>query len=163
MVDLTSVRSTAAHPTAKPTVPIDPAERLRPLPKTQLPRSCQKPTITIHPGDLGQRDRYRQDLRHLSPSWRDAFKPIRANNEGLNGRAKSHRIDISRPEKRLAHRRVAQTILVALMICTLNLQIIYSWHLTTGTQPAPTDEDTCPKTDGIVPTPPAVNGIPPPR
>ncbi|MFE9144520.1 hypothetical protein [Streptomyces tubercidicus] len=157
------MRSTAAHPTAKPTVPIDPAERLRPLPKTQLPRSCQKPTITIHPGDLGQRDRYRQDLRHLSPSWRDAFKPIRANNEGLNGRAKSHRIDISRPEKRLAHGRVAQTILVALMICTLNLQIIYSWHLTTGTQPAPTDEDTCPKTDGIVPRPPAVNGIPPLR
>ncbi|MFJ9851166.1 hypothetical protein [Streptomyces sp. NPDC101150] len=163
VVDLTSARSTAGHPAAKPTVPITPAERLRPLPKSQLPRICQKPTITIHPGDLGWRDKYRQDLRYLSPSWHDAFKPIRAHNEGLNGRAKGHRIDISRPEKRLAHGRVAQTILVALMICTLNMQIIYSWHLTTGTEPAPTDEDAHPQAGGLVPPPRVVSGIPPPR
>ncbi|GAA0940852.1 hypothetical protein [Nonomuraea longicatena] len=45
-----------------------------------------------------------------------AAGPIRANTEGLNGRAKSSDIDLGDPKNRLAHGRVAETILTALMI-----------------------------------------------
>jgi hypothetical protein len=69
VVDLTNPRATAAAPAAKPTVPIPPAERLRPKPNEDLPRVCQRPTITIHPGDLGKIDKYRQDRHYLHPSW----------------------------------------------------------------------------------------------
>ncbi|MEU8544060.1 hypothetical protein AB0C52_29380 [Streptomyces sp. NPDC048717] len=63
VVDLTNKRATAAHSAAKPTVSIPQSERLRPLPKSELPQICQKPTITIRPGDLGKFDKFRQD-RH---------------------------------------------------------------------------------------------------
>ncbi|MFI9239547.1 hypothetical protein [Streptomyces sp. NPDC053079] len=161
-VDLTNLRATTAHTAAKAIVPIDPAERLRPLPQSELPRICQKPTITVRPGDLGQRDKFRQDFPYLGPAWHDTYKPIRANNEGLNGRAKSHRIDIADPKKRLAHGRVAQTILVALMICTLNLQILHDWHLATGTQPHPEEGSHSPYRDRPAPASPDNRGIPPP-
>ncbi|MFD8478861.1 hypothetical protein [Kitasatospora sp. NPDC059673] len=131
-------------------------------PASELPRICRQPTITLHPGDLGKLDKFRQDRHYLSPAWHDAYRPVRANNEGLNGRAKGHRIDISEPKKRLAHGRTAQTILVALMICMINLQILDDWHRTTGEQSPETDylaedgEDLTPVTD----TP---NGRPPPN
>ncbi|MFE4590859.1 hypothetical protein [Streptomyces laurentii] len=128
VVDLTNKRATAAHAAAKPTVPIPQAERLRPLPKGELPRICQKPTITVRPGDLGKLDKFRQDRHYLHPTWQDAYRPERANIEGLNGRAKSHGIDISDPTRRLAHGRVAQTILLALMICSINLHIVFAWQ-----------------------------------
>ncbi|MEV5508565.1 hypothetical protein [Streptomyces orinoci] len=162
-VDLTSLRATAAHTAAKPIVPVEPAKRLRPLPQDELPRICQKPTITIHPGDLGQREKFRQDFRYLSGPWQDVYKPIRANNEGLNGRAKSHRINLTDASKRLAHGRVAQTILIALMICTINLQILHDWHLTTGAPPHSTDNHPGPGSHHIAPVQPANSGIPPPR
>ncbi|WP_414168816.1 hypothetical protein ACMATS_22340 [Streptoverticillium reticulum] len=162
-VDLTNLRATAAHAAAKPTVPIATAERLHPPPSGELPRICQKPTLTLHPGGLGQRDKFRQDFPYLGPAWHDAYKPIRANNEGLNGRAKGHRIDIGDPKKRLAHGRAAQTILVALMICTLNLQILHDWHLTTGTTPTPETASSAPDNDNPAMTAtPASTGIPPP-
>ncbi|MFD7714334.1 hypothetical protein [Streptomyces sp. NPDC059814] len=132
VVDLTDMRATAAHSAAKPTVPIPQGERLRPLPQDQLPRICQKPTITVRPGALGKLDKFRQDRHYLHPTWQDAYRPERANIEGLNGRAKSH--GISDPTKRLAHGRVAQTILLALMICSINLHILFSWDQTTRTQ-----------------------------
>ncbi|WP_327425455.1 hypothetical protein OG963_00860 [Streptomyces sp. NBC_01707] len=132
-VDLTNRRATAAHTAAKPTVPIPQAERLRALPKQELPRICQKPTITVRPGDLGKRDKFRQDRHYLHPSWQDAYRPERANIEGANGRLKSHGINIADPSKRLAHGRVAQTILLALMVCSANLQMLFSWDQTTGT------------------------------
>lgn len=134
VVDLTNKRAAAAHNAAKPTVPIPQGERLRPLPKDELPRICQKPTITIRPGALGKLDKFRQDRHYLHPTWQDAYRPERANIEGLNGRAKSHGIDISDPTKRLAHGRVAQTVLLALMICSINLRILFTWQQTTGTQ-----------------------------
>ncbi|WP_405692665.1 hypothetical protein [Streptomyces sp. NBC_00057] len=134
VVDLTDKRATAAHSAAKPNVPIPQGERLRPLPKSELPRICQKPTITVRPGDLGKLDKFRQDRHYLHPTWQDVYRPERANIEGLNGRAKSHGIDISDPTKRLAHGRVAQTILLALMICSINLHILFSWQQTTGAQ-----------------------------
>ncbi|MCC3769847.1 hypothetical protein [Streptomyces sp. UNOC14_S4] len=162
-VDLTSPRATAAHTAAKPTVPLPAAERLHPPPKGELPRICQKPTLTLHPGGLGPHDKFRQDFPYLGPAWHDAYKPIRANNEGLNGRAKSHRIDISDPKKRLAHGRVAQTILVALMTCTLNLQILHDWHLATGTQPTPeTTGNDLSHNSHVMTITSASTGIPPP-
>ncbi|MGK5637642.1 hypothetical protein ACSNOK_04885 [Streptomyces sp. URMC 126] len=162
-VDLTNLRATAAHSAAKTAVPIPTAERLRPPPKNELPRICQKPTITLHPGGLGAHDKFRQDFPYLGPAWHDTYKPIRANNEGLNGRAKSHRIDIGDPKKRLAHGRAAQTILVALMVCTLNLQILHDWHLTSGTPPTPETVFSGFKHDGhLTPTAHTSTGIPPP-
>ncbi|MEU9145910.1 hypothetical protein [Streptomyces sp. NPDC048349] len=79
-------------------------------------------------------DKFRQDRHFLHPTWQDVYQPQRANIEGLNGRAKAHGIDISDPSKRLAHGRVAQAILLALMICSVNLAILHSWRQTTGTQ-----------------------------
>ncbi|MEU3776377.1 hypothetical protein AB0F11_24880 [Streptomyces sp. NPDC032472] len=104
-----------------------------PPPKNELPRICQRPTITVRPGDLGMIDKFRQDRYYLHPSWQDVYRLQRANIEGLNGRAETHGINISDPSKRLAHGRVAQAILLALMICSVNLAILHSWHQTTGT------------------------------
>ncbi|MCX5211156.1 hypothetical protein OG689_41940 [Kitasatospora sp. NBC_00240] len=160
VVDLTNARSTAAHPSAKPSIQISPAERLRPANKNELPRICRKPTITVHPGDLGKLDKFRQDRHYLSPDWRDAYKPIRAHNEGLNGRAKGHRIDIADPKKRLAHGRVAQSLLLALMILMINLQILHDWTRTSSAEPieAGRGQDY----DGLTPIPLTTNGLPPP-
>ncbi|MDH6710187.1 hypothetical protein P3T27_006936 [Kitasatospora sp. MAA19] len=80
VVDLTNARSTAAHLAAKPSVQITPAERLRPPPGKDLPRICRKPTITVRPGDLGKLDKLRQDRHYLTPTWHDAYKPMRAHN-----------------------------------------------------------------------------------
>ncbi|MFD7018523.1 hypothetical protein [Streptomyces sp. NPDC059928] len=163
-VDLTNRRATAAHPAAKPPVPIPPAERLRPLPASDLPRICQKPTITIHPGDLGSLEKFRQDRHYLHPSWQDAYRPARANIEGLNGRAKSHTIDISAPAKRLAHGRAAQTVLLALMICSINLHILHVWDQTTATDAAARDTTREINTLGAPVSPaPIAAGLPPPR
>ncbi|MDX3098964.1 hypothetical protein PV417_31420 [Streptomyces sp. ME19-03-3] len=161
VVDLTNKPATAAHSAAKPTVPIPQAERLRPLPKRELPRICQKPTITVQPGALGKLDKFRQDRHYLHPTWHDAYRPERANIEGLNGRAKSHGIDISDPTKRLAHGRVAQTILLALMICSINLHILFAWQQSTGTRATPTTHEI---TALAAPAarPPDTAGLPPP-
>ncbi|MEV7928528.1 hypothetical protein [Kitasatospora sp. NPDC088779] len=160
VVDLTSTRSTSAHLSAKPSVQITPAERLRPPPVKDLPRICRKPTITVRPGDLGKIDKLRQDRPYLGPAWRDAYKPMRAHNEAVNGRAKGHRINIADPKKRLAHGRVAQAILLALMVLMINLLTIQDWFSTTGPEPATTA--TVKDYDGLTPTPADFNGLPPP-
>ncbi len=141
-------------------IPISPAERLRPPNETELPRICRKPTITVRPGDLGKIDKFRQDHPYLSPAWRDAYKPIQAHNEGLNGRAKGHRINIADPRKRLAHGRVAQTILLALMILMINLQIIHDWIGVNGSESAMNGSDQ--DYDGLTPMLLTTNGHPPP-
>lgn len=161
MVDLTNKRATAAHSAAKPTVPIPQGERLRPLPKGELPRICQKPTNTIRPGALGKLDKFRQDRHYLHPTWQDAYRPERANIEGLNGRAKSHGIDISDPTKRLAHGRVAQTILLALMICSINLHILFAWQQTSGARATATTPEVVTITGPAAQTP-SEAGLPPP-
>ncbi|MFI6690110.1 hypothetical protein [Streptomyces sp. NPDC050485] len=132
VVDLTNPRATAAHAAAKPTIAIPQAERLQPPPATELPRICQQHTITVHPGDLGKLDKFRQDRHYLHPAWQDAYRPERANIEGVNGRLKSHGINIADPTKRLAHGRVAQTILLALMVCSSNLQMLFTWAQATS-------------------------------
>ncbi|WP_329020267.1 hypothetical protein [Streptomyces sp. NBC_00690] len=161
MVNLTNRRATTAHTAAKPTVPISQGERLRPLPEKELPRICQKPTITVRPGDLGKMDKFRQDRHYLHPTWQAAYRPERANIEGLNGRAKSHGIDISNPAKRLAHGRVAQTTLLALMICSINLHILFTWQQTTSAGAATTTHEG-PTLTGPTPRPPDATGLPPP-
>ena len=160
-MDLTSPRATAAASAAKPTVPIPPAERSRPLPKDELPRVCKRPTITIRPGDLGKIDKYRQDRHYLHPTWSDAYRPIRANTEGLNGRAKGRGIDIADPRKRPAHGRVAQTILLALMICAINLDILSTWEQTTG-QTVATEPETISEPTGHVAPAVITDGLSPP-
>jgi hypothetical protein len=75
---------------------------------------------------------------------------------------KGHRIDLAEPKRRLAHGRAAQAILVALMICMLNLQILHDWHHTTG-QPQPdTDLTSTPPIGEPSATGPTPNGRPPP-
>lgn len=161
-MDLTNHRATAAHTAAKPTVPIPQAERLRPPATEELPRICRKPTLTVRPGDLGKLDKYRQDRHYVHPTWQDAYRPGRANIEGLNGRAKGHHIDIADPRKRLAHGRVAQTILLALMICSINLHILFAWDNTT-TQTISTGKPAeITETIRRAPQPVAATGLPPP-
>ncbi|MFB6904073.1 hypothetical protein ACFCWB_07355 [Streptomyces bacillaris] len=162
VVDLTNKRATAAHAAAKPTVPIPQGERLRPLPKGELPRICQKPTITVRPGDLGKLDKFRQDRHYLHPTWQDAYRPERANIEGLNGRAKSHGIDVSDPTKRIAHGRVAQTILLALMICSINLHILFAWQQTSEARATATTHEVAPIAGPAAREPDAA-GLPPPN
>jgi hypothetical protein len=163
VVDLTNARAVAAHPAAKPAAQISPAERLRPPPKSELPKICRQPTITLRPGDLGKLDKLRQDRHYLSQAWHDAFKPIRANNEGINGRAKGFRIDLADPKRRLAHGRAAQTILVALMLCTLNLQILHDWrHANNIAEPLNASETSNEPPQTKDPSGPAETGRPPP-
>ncbi|PYC82677.1 hypothetical protein C7C46_09995 [Streptomyces tateyamensis] len=85
---------------------------------------------------------------------------MRAHNEGLNGRAKGHHIDIADPKTRLAHGRVAQTILLALMILMINLQIIHDWIATNSPEPAADGNDR--DYDGLAPMQLTANGLPPP-
>ncbi|MGW3230234.1 hypothetical protein [Kitasatospora sp. NPDC001095] len=158
MVDLTSTRSTAAHLAAKPSVQIAPAERLRPPPVKDLPRICRKPTITVRPGDLGKIDKLRQDRPYLSPAWHDAYKLMRAHNESVNGRAKGHHINIADPKKRLAHGRVAQAILLALMILMINLLTIQDWFCTTS--PELTTTHTVEDYDDLTPPPRSSTAFP---
>ncbi|MER6562038.1 hypothetical protein ABT300_30735 [Streptomyces sp. NPDC001027] len=63
---------------------------------------------------------------------------------------------------RLAHGRVAQTILLALMILTINLDILRSWTQTST--PAAKNESTEEnlRNDGQRPPIPSASGIPPP-
>ncbi|MEV4250257.1 hypothetical protein AB0J63_43490 [Streptosporangium canum] len=123
-VDLTDARQRAAHPAAKP----------RGLPPTpdhkagELPKICHQRTVTLHPGDLGHLDKFRQDLPYLSPSWRGTYSPVRAMTEGLNGRLKGHDLDLSDPKNRLAHGRVAQSILVALLVAVANDHFLDQWR-----------------------------------
>ncbi|MCX4970711.1 hypothetical protein OHA98_39360 [Streptomyces sp. NBC_00654] len=114
-VDLTDARQTGTHPAARPTV-ITPA-----APGHSLPDICRQQSITIRPGDLGTIEKFRQDVAYLTDTWTSTFKVIRAQNEGINGILTGHHIDISEPKNRLAHGRVAQTLLVALMATITNL------------------------------------------
>ncbi|MER5426842.1 hypothetical protein [Streptosporangium roseum] len=125
-VDLTDARQRAAHVAAKPRVlPPAPDHKTRDLPKI-----CHQQTITLHPGDLGHLDKFRQDLAYLSPSWRGTYSTVRAMTEGLNGRLKGHDLDLSDPKNRLAHGRVAQTILAALLVAVANDHFLDQWRHT---------------------------------
>ncbi|MCY0945876.1 hypothetical protein [Streptomyces antarcticus] len=76
------------------------------------------------------------------------------------GRLKSHGINIADPSKRLAHGRVAQTVLLALMICSANLQMLFSWTQTTGSSGI---ADAITELAAIAPASITANGLPPPQ
>ncbi|MER7506192.1 DUF6461 domain-containing protein [Nonomuraea pusilla] len=48
--------------------------------------------------------------------------------EGINGRLEGHHIDLGDPKNRLAHGRVAQTLLAALMVAITNELILLAWR-----------------------------------
>jgi len=125
-VDLTDTRQRATHPAAKPrTLPPTPDHKTG-----ELPKICHQHTITLHPGDLGHLDKFRQDLPYLSPSWRGTYSAARAMTEGLNGRLKGHDLDLGDPKNRLAHGRVAQTLLIALLVTVANDHFLDQWRHT---------------------------------
>jgi hypothetical protein len=157
-VNLADLRQRAAHAAAKPTVLVPPGDRDK---TGDLPKICTQQTITLRPGDLGVKDKLRQDLHYLSPAWQGTFKTIRANTEGINGRIKGQVINLSDPTNRLAHGRVAQTLLVALMICIANQQILLAWRQVHEPPPLPTPQQ-IPNQDPNGSDRPAVNGGRPP-
>ncbi|MEV1001766.1 hypothetical protein [Nonomuraea sp. NPDC050202] len=132
-VDLTDARQRAAHPAAKPRV-LPPQPDLK---TDQLPKICRQHTITVRKDDLGHLDKFRQDLAYLSPAWIGTYKPVRANTEGINGRLKGHDLDLGDPKNRLAHGRVAQTILAALLIAVANDHFLDQWRHTHEPQDEP--------------------------
>ncbi|MFE0102961.1 hypothetical protein [Streptomyces sp. NPDC059009] len=155
-IDLTDSRERSNHPAARPTV------IATNTPGGPLPDVCRQKSITIRPGDLGTMEKFRQDLPYLTDAWSSTFAVVRAQTEGINGILKGHRIDISEPKNRLAHGRVAQTLLVALMVTVANLMILDVFCQTTRGEHLPaTSYDTEPTaTEQTVPAP---TGRPPPQ
>ena len=105
-----------------------------PGPRTSCRGSSRNPPSPSTPAPSASSTSSARTGTTLHPTWQDAYRPERANIEGLKGRAKSYGIDISDPTKRLAHGRVAQTILLALKICSINLHILFIWQQTTSTR-----------------------------
>lgn len=101
-------------------------------------------------------EKFRQDLSYLTDTWSSTFKVTRAQMEGINGILKGHTIDISEPKNRLAHGRVAQTLLVALMVTVANLMILDTFCQTTRGEHLPAaahDDDTPTEPDASPPRP----------
>ena len=61
---------------------------------------------------------------------------------GINGRLKGHDLDLSDPKNRLAHGRVAQTILVALLVTVANDHFLDQWRHTTSPKTCPSHPPT---------------------
>ncbi|MFK4039372.1 hypothetical protein ACI2LC_26545 [Nonomuraea wenchangensis] len=159
-VDLTDARQRAAHSAAKPRV-LPPQPDLK---ASQLPKICSQHTITIRKDDLGHLDKFRQDLAYLSSAWIGTYKSVRANTEGINGRLKGHDLDLGDAKNRLAHGRVAQTILVALLVTVANDHFLDQWRHIHELQDRPVTLADTPQApaqpfDGI---PPAGQSRPPP-
>ncbi|WP_433367417.1 hypothetical protein [Streptosporangium sp. CA-115845] len=70
--------------------------------------------------------------------------------EGLNGRLKGHDLDLGDPKNRLAHGRVAQTILIALLVAVANDHFLDQWRHTHQ----PPDEPDAPADDLETPAEP---------
>ncbi|MFI7694175.1 hypothetical protein ACIBQ6_34280 [Nonomuraea sp. NPDC049655] len=136
-VDLTDARQRAAHPAAKPRV-LPPQPDLK---AAQLPKSAAS-TITVRKDDLGHLDKFRQDLVYLSSAWIGTYESIRANTEGINGRLKGHDLDLGDPKHRPAHGRVAQTILVALLVTVANDRFLTSGATFTSPKTSPSHSPT---------------------
>jgi hypothetical protein len=84
--------------------------------------------------------------------------------EGLNGRLKGHDLDLSDPKNRLAHGRVAQSLLTALLVTVANDHFLDAWrHIhqppDEPATPVNTPQNPAEPFDG---TPPAGQSRPPP-
>ncbi|RBQ13935.1 hypothetical protein DP939_43385 [Spongiactinospora rosea] len=156
-IDLADARRRAAHPSAKPRT-LPPLRDQRP---EDQPKVCRQQSITLHPGDLGHLDKFRQDLPYLTPAWAGTYRAVRANTEGINGRLKSFDLDLGEPKNRPAHGRVAQTLLIALIVTVANDNFLDAWRHTHQPEPAPSDITT--ELGGQeVADPPIPAGKPPP-
>ncbi|MFI7636759.1 hypothetical protein [Nonomuraea sp. NPDC049400] len=65
------------------------------------------------------------------------------------------------PKNRLAHGRVAQATLVALMVCVANLHMLASWRQTTDRRPVAHTAATLASGQSSSPLPPARSRPPP--
>ncbi|MCK2213308.1 hypothetical protein MF672_005790 [Actinomadura sp. ATCC 31491] len=159
-VDLTDARQRAAHPAAKPRI-LPPHPDLK---AAEQPKICRQHTITLHPGDLGHLDKFRQDAIYLSPRWEGVYKPVRAMTEGINGRLKGHDLDLGDPKARLARGRVAQSILVALLVTVANDHFLDQWRHIHQPPDEPDVVASTPQTPAALfdGTPPAGQSRPPP-
>ncbi|MEU4230081.1 hypothetical protein AB0F17_37815 [Nonomuraea sp. NPDC026600] len=85
--------------------------------------------------------------------------------EGLNGRLKSHDLDLSDPKNRLAHGRVAQTILAALRVTVANDHFLDQWRQTHRPETLTIEPPDHARdlTDQRPSEPPTPNGTSPPR
>ncbi|MFI0424061.1 hypothetical protein [Spongiactinospora sp. 9N601] len=156
-IDLADARRRAAHPSAKPRT-LPPLRDQRP---GDQPKVCRQQTITLHPGDLGHLDKFRQDLPYLTPAWAGTYRAVRANTEGINGRLKSFDLDLGEPKNRPAHGRVAQTLLIALIVTVANDNFLDAWRHTHQPEPAPSDITTELGSQEVA-DPPIPAGKPPP-
>ncbi|MEV5500559.1 hypothetical protein AB0M50_34685 [Nonomuraea fuscirosea] len=103
-------------------------------------------------------------MAYLSPVWIGTYKSVRANTEGINGRIKGHDLDLGDPKNRLAHGRVAQTILVALLVTVANDHFLDQWRHIHEPQDEPVTRADTPRTPAgsFEGTPPAGQSRPPP-
>ncbi len=152
-------RSPAGRPPLGQTPHPAPARDQRP---DEQPKICRQQTITLHPDDLGHLDKFRQDLPYLTPVWAGTYRAVRANTEGINGRLKSFDLNLGEPKNRPAHGRVAQTLLIALIVTVANDDFLDAWRHTHQPDPAPEDTTTG-LDDQNAAAPPAPTGEPPPR
>jgi hypothetical protein len=159
-IKLEVLRNRTSDSAAKPTVQVPAREQENPPDSATLPAICRGRSMTVH---AHQSAKFRQDEHYLSEEWAAVYKPIRAHNEGANGRLKNHEIDIGNRKHRPARGRVAQSLLLAIMICIGNLQILNDWRLERGSdflddahyaELAPMDTQAPPPTD-LGPTPDA--------
>lgn len=135
-LDLSDRRQRAAHPAARPTVVLPESESARPPAIEGLPTICRQTTMTVH-ADAAI-PKYRQDFPYLSPTWDATYKPIRSHNEGMNGQLKGVRIDIGNKKHRPVRGRVAQHLLVAILLMIANLDTLGRW-LDRNTDPTDLD------------------------
>ncbi|MFI0424066.1 hypothetical protein [Spongiactinospora sp. 9N601] len=148
---------------AKPTILLPAGEPIRPSRgKGDPAHICTRTTIALHPDDLGAKDKLRQDPHYLTPAWQDAYKPIRADTEGINGRVKGHHIDLGDPKNRLAHGRVARTLLTAIMVAITNELILLAWRQAHGHREPPPEDTYAFTEQDTDPDPRAASGRPPP-
>lgn len=89
------------------------------------PDICKYNSITVSGTVLAK---WRQKYALFSDTWQEAWSRLRSQNEGGNGNLKKGCLDsIDAPQSRLAHGRVAQTLLIAAIICIANLRAIESF------------------------------------
>ncbi|MGV9386134.1 hypothetical protein ACWDRB_60740 [Nonomuraea sp. NPDC003707] len=87
---------------------------------------------------------------------------LKINTEGINGRLKGHHIDLGDPKNRLAHGRVAQTLLTALMVAVTNELILLAWRQAHDHREPPPEDTYASAAQDPDLDPPAASGRPPP-
>jgi hypothetical protein len=98
-----------------------------PSPDTEgHPEVCTRKTITIPATVLAK---WRQRYPVFSDQWQQAWSPLRSQNEGGNGNLKRFAGDtLDNPQARLAHGRVVQTLLVAIIIFVANVRALTAFR-----------------------------------